>query len=527
MKLIGLDVGTKRIGVSRADSSVKIAIKLGTVEVDGTEFEKIKKISRLYNAENFLIGLPRNSSGEETAQSQYSREFAKQLKEELPNSKVRFQDESLTSVMAEEHLKNRKGNFAKGDIDAEAATLILQDFLESYHESEEKFENIVEEKDETNIINKEVKKVVKKKMENEKKKKKPIILTILLVFFAAGIFGAIMVFIYNGSLTAVIPDINCDETPNHEACVSTSIIVEEGMTVSDIANTLKEHELIQNQFTFGIFSKINGYSDSYKAGKYSFNKAMSVQKIAQKMIDGDTDEEVFRLTTIPGNTLTDFKQLLFSNGYSEQEINDALLKKYDFPFLESKPEDASLEGYIYGETIEFIADASVESIIEAFLGEFQKAVDENNLIEKFAAHNLTLHQGVILASVVQRESTADAMKEVASVFYNRIAAGMTLGSDASASYAADVLDPNRETYIDNGAILAIDSCYNTRVNVGLPCGAISNPGLTALLAAAEPADTPYLYFLTGDDGLMYYGTTDSEHQQNIVQYCQEYCNVQL
>lgn len=121
------------------------------------------------------------------------------------------------------------------------------------------------------------------------------------------------------------------------------------------------------------------------------------------------------------------------------------------------------------------------------------------------------------------------MKEVASVFYNRLNAGMPLGSDVTASYAVDQIDKNREIYTDNGSVLEIDSCYNTRLitNIGLPCGPISNPGLDALLAVAEPAETPYFYFLTGDDGMMYYGITDSDHLYNIETYCQESCNTQL
>ena len=93
MKIIGLDVGTKRIGVARADSSVKIAIPMETVEVDGTEFEKIKRLARLQGTNFFVIGLPRNLQGEETAQSRYSRDFAKRLKKELPEAKIAFQDE--------------------------------------------------------------------------------------------------------------------------------------------------------------------------------------------------------------------------------------------------------------------------------------------------------------------------------------------------------------------------------------------------------------------------------------------------
>ena len=92
---------------------------------------------------------------------------------------------------------------------------------------------------------------------------------------------------------------------------------------------------------------------------------------------------------------------------------------------------------------------------------------------------------------------------------------------------ADQVDPDRQTYADNQSALAVDSCYNTRRNAGLPCGPISNPGLSALLAVAEPADTSYLYFLTGDDGVMYYSYTEPEHIQNIQLHCQELCNVSL
>ena len=95
------------------------------------------------------------------------------------------------------------------------------------------------------------------------------------------------------------------------------------------------------------------------------------------------------------------------------------------------------------------------------------------------------------------------------------------------SYALDTIDPERETYIDNQAALTVDSCYNTRIHAGLPCGPISNPGLSALLAVAEPTDTAYLYFLTGDDGLMYYSYTESEHIQNATLHCQELCNISL
>ena len=110
---------------------------------------------------------------------------------------------------------------------------------------------------------------------------------------------------------------------------------------------------------------------------------------------------------------------------------------------------------------------------------------------------------------------------------SRLTYGIPLGSDVTVTYALDVLDPNREIYSDNQAALKVDSCYNTRLYGGLPCGPISNPGLSALLAVAEPTDTAYLYFLTGDDGLMYYSHTEAEHVRNIYSHCQVLCNISL
>ena len=513
MKIIGLDVGTKRIGVARADSSVKIAIPMETVEVDGTEFEKIKRLARLQGTNFFVIGLPRNLQGEETAQSRYSRDFAKRLKKELPEAKIAFQDESLTSVEAKNNLKNRK-MLKKGDIDTEAATLILQDFIENYPKNDKNF------KEESKIDN----------MDSDKKnsKHRHTTLVLLAIFIIAGFFGALIMFIYNGSLSA-ISQVDCTDVAylDDDVCKYQEVIISEGMSTSDIADTLKEKELIQNPLTFQIYTKLNDYSDKMMAGKYEFNKTMSVQKIVSKIVNGETVDNTFRITTLPGGTLEDFKEDLLSCGFTKTEIDDALLSVQNHPLLATKPTDSSLEGYIFGETIEFDEDATAESIVVAFLDEFYDVVLENNLEEKFAAHNLTLHDGIILASIVQRESKTSDMKKVASVFYNRLTEGMNLGSDVTASYAADLVDPDREVLTDNIAVLTIDSCYNTRINAGLPCGPISNPGIDALLAVAEPEETPYLYFLTGDDGVMYYGITESDHQTNIETHCQEFCNIQL
>lgn len=129
--LVCLDVGEKRIGVAVADTAVRIAVPYETIEVNGSELEAIAKIVVTEDADTLVIGYPRNQSGEATAQTRYVEEFAATLKD--ITLKIVFQDESLTSVIAEQQLAAHKRPYSKGDIDAQAAAIILQDYLELHY----------------------------------------------------------------------------------------------------------------------------------------------------------------------------------------------------------------------------------------------------------------------------------------------------------------------------------------------------------------------------------------------------------
>jgi UPF0755 protein len=114
------------------------------------------------------------------------------------------------------------------------------------------------------------------------------------------------------------------------------------------------------------------------------------------------------------------------------------------------------------------------------------------------------------------------MPMVAKVFLKRLSLGVPLGSDAIIAYYADQQVENRDK--SDMSYLDTTPCpWNSRRCAGLPPTAISSPGAGALNAVAHPADTDYLYFLTGDDGKMYYGRTEAEHEQNKVNYCQQMC----
>lgn len=153
MRILALDVGTKRIGVAFADASVRIAVPRSMIPVDGNEFAAIAKQFRLEGADVIVSGLPRNNQGEETAQTTVVRDFISQLaayflENEKKQPLIKFQDETLTSVEAEQYLTANTHEFSRKDratgvLDSEAAAIILQDFLESvnFNELEEELKN--------------------------------------------------------------------------------------------------------------------------------------------------------------------------------------------------------------------------------------------------------------------------------------------------------------------------------------------------------------------------------------------------
>lgn len=136
---ISLDVGSRRIGVAWGDTKIKIASPLPAIVNDGRALEGILALVRDMQPSIIVIGLPRGNNGKETAQSDFTRQFASSLKNTLAlNSldeiELVWQDESLTSVLAEERLRQKKDfnerMLRDGTLDSEAAVIILTDFLE-------------------------------------------------------------------------------------------------------------------------------------------------------------------------------------------------------------------------------------------------------------------------------------------------------------------------------------------------------------------------------------------------------------
>ncbi|MDB5160365.1 MAG: Aminodeoxychorismate lyase [Candidatus Saccharibacteria bacterium] len=292
------------------------------------------------------------------------------------------------------------------------------------------------------------------------------------------------------------------------------VTIDPGTSPKAIGELLKAKGVIRNTTAYTIYTRLEKAQNSLQAGTYRLSPAESTPQIVTHLTNGNVD--TFKITFLPGATLAENRKVLLDAGYTTTEVDTALGATYDSSLFDTKPSSADLEGYIYGETYNFSAGASVQDILARTFEEYAQVIKDNDLVAKFQSHGLTLFQGITLASIVQREATKGSEAQIAQVFYLRLAQNMPLGSDVTYQYIADktgvARDPN------------LDSPYNTRRYAGLPPGPISTPGLGSLEAVATPAVGDYLYFLSGDDNVTYYAHTLSEHEANIAAHCKVKCS---
>ncbi|MBN2854184.1 endolytic transglycosylase MltG [Patescibacteria group bacterium] len=191
----------------------------------------------------------------------------------------------------------------------------------------------------------------------------------------------------------------------------------------------------------------------------------------------------------------------------------------EFDFLKSKPENLSLEGYLFPDTYRVFASSSPEEIVYRLLNNFDKKLSQEMRAE-IKRQGKTIHEIITMASIIEKEApilnqtNAQDAKIISGIFWNRLKIGMALQTDATLSYIFEDKKPAH-----SGAELKVESPYNSYLYRGLPPGPIANPGLIAIEAAIYPAQTDYFYFLTPLDGAqVYYAKTYQEHLNNKYKY---------
>lgn len=303
------------------------------------------------------------------------------------------------------------------------------------------------------------------------------------------------------------------------------VTIANGATSNQIGGQLAKRKVIRSAFMFDLYVRATSKNAKLQAGTYRLSPRDNLLQIVSHLENGSVDR--FNITFYPGATLTDHtdkarakKQdvttVLENAGYSDAEITEALNASYSGPLFNGRPDTADLEGYVYGDTYAFNGGATVKEVLQRTFDEFYAKLKSNNLLKGFNDRGLSTYEAITLASVIQKEDSDSATQpQIAQVFYSRLNMNMVLGSDVTYIYAANKLGVTPSP--------SLDSPYNTRIKSGLPPGPISVPSLGALKAVAYPASGDYLYFLTGDDGKMYFAKTFDEHKQNIDDHCQVGC----
>lgn len=295
----------------------------------------------------------------------------------------------------------------------------------------------------------------------------------------------------------------------------TKVVIENGASEASIAKTLKGKELIRNELAFKTYVKNSKYSGLLKSGTYELDPTMSTQEIVEILGGGKESSALF--TIIPGLRLDQIRSRLIKAGYTESEADTALdPSQYSgHPALAGKPKSSSLEGYLYPESFKLTASTPAKDIVRQSLDEMTKRLTAER-VAGFVAQGLSTHEAVIIASLIEKEVIITEDKRVvAQIFLKRLREGISLGSDVTYIYAAAVFGGIESPELDNP--------YNTRMYRGLPPGPIANVQESSLDAVAYPADTDYLFFISGDDGKTYYGKTSADHENNIRLYCQKLC----
>jgi UPF0755 protein len=228
---------------------------------------------------------------------------------------------------------------------------------------------------------------------------------------------------------------------------------------------------------------------------------MTPKSIFEELQKGARDYDVVKVTFPEGYNIKQMAKVLYDDGLitnEEKFISETQNGEFKYDFLKGIPGNRPnrLEGYLFPDTYEFKAGVTEHDIIDKMLGRFQEIYDSE------IAGNLgdrSLDELIIMASIVEREARVEAERPViAAVFYNRLNIDMQLQSCATIQYA---LGYNKEKLLNKD--LEIKSPYNTYTNSGLPVGPICSPGRNSLVAALEPADVDYLYFVLkayGGDG---------------------------
>ncbi|MCD6147879.1 endolytic transglycosylase MltG [bacterium] len=317
------------------------------------------------------------------------------------------------------------------------------------------------------------------------------ILFLLLLFFWQGIF-----------------------LPKNGAKEQKLFSVKKGDSAFEIGKNLEEEKLIKSRIFFDLYVVLTNKAEKLKAGSYYLSPSFSVKEIVQKITRGQTIR--IKITIPEGFRLSQIEEKLRTS-LSDLKVKDF---KREFSFLESAPDNASLEGFLFPDTYYFSGEETNRQIVDKFLRNFDKQL-KPDLREEIKKQGKTIFEIIIMASLIEKEVRDDNEKALVSgILWKRLKSRMPLQVDATLVYICKNCKGLNFSQMRKkiGEMKIIDSPYNTYKYLGLPPAPICNPGLESIKAAVYPKESQYWYYFSSSDGKTFFSRTLFEHNFKKARY---------
>lgn len=306
------------------------------------------------------------------------------------------------------------------------------------------------------------------------------------------------------------------ETADGDGSVSTSSKAD----LKQITKYLKDEGLINYPFLFRLYAWFSNADEKIVAGTYELNTEMDYRALVVNMSRSSATRQTIDVTIPEGYTVDQIFQLLEAKGIaSVSGLEDMAANwPYKWSFLQELPlgDHHRLEGYLFPDTYTFYLGEDPKYVINKMLLRFDEQMSA--YYDQFTEDSpYTLHEVIILASLIEKETDGDDYKTIASVLYNRL-------NNPNAETAGFLNVDAALVYINGGRVPTnedkeLDSPYNTYKYKGLPPTPIANPGMASLYAALEPDSTNYYFYaLNPATGKHEFSRTYQEHLNRLAGY---------
>jgi len=325
----------------------------------------------------------------------------------------------------------------------------------------------------------------------------PLLILVILASLALAVYQGLW------WMTAPVSDPSVQPPPR-------IVLIPEGATLRQVSVLLEQAGVIRNRGGFLTLGKMAAAERRMMAGEYELHAGMRPSEILSRIMNGQV---VLHAVTIPeGYTFVQITDLLTQKQLSDPD--EFLRLARDKQFIRTLNLDvATLEGYLFPNTYRLARNAKAKDVITTMVAGLWEAFTPE-LRQRAKEVNMSLHEVLTLASVIEKETSADAERElISAVFHNRLRRKVPLQSDPTVIYGLNSFDGNLKK-----RDLDVRSPYNTYRIQGLPPGPIANPGLHSIRAALYPAPTTHLYFVSRNDGTHQFSSTLIEHNRAVDKY---------